>query len=451
MNNMKSCVIIFLACFLGIYSCNQKDKLFVEQMHEDIDYYFTTLKEVHPRPFYKYTEAQIDSVWSEIKEKCRKDISISQFHYTIAQANKYVDNHSKLIMDYSNSLGVTSWIDFSEKGMKLGDSVIQEINGIPAEEIAAIMEGVVVGDFPPDVRLLWKNNYLSSVLSGYYGYKFPYKIKLMDIKTNRIIDYTLDKTGNSHYAKLNYDPVYHSESYAQRIYEKESIGVFYFNTSEFYESTDGVEAVKKRLGDITSDFFKKVRDKKIRDIFIDVSQNSGGSIHANAYLKKHLTYEPYTVCHTSYVTPKGAEIFAEQTKTISDMDDIRKRIFNIAEKGGLKEIETIEGNNGFDGNVYVIMGSYTLSAGYSFCEDVKLAKAAILVGEIPSQHSPYTGNTLLFELPHFGIKFSCGSKFVETEPDVTNGKGFLYPDIPYKLDHPLNIDDYKKIIELNKK
>jgi len=450
--------LIFLFIFSGLLACgcsekNKKDneeKLSVSQMQEDIDFFFTTQKNVHPRLYYKYTEAQIDSVQQAIKEKCRKPLTATQFHYTIIQANKYMDNHSKLFMNYDKSVsGVTSWIDFTEKEMRLGDSIIEEINGTPAHEIAAIMENIVTWDFPPNVRSLLKNSNLPHMLSGYYGFKFPYTVKLNDPKTKRSIKHIMDRVGYSHFQNSNYDPLYHKQPYAQQTYEKESIGVFYFNTSEFYESADGVETVKKRLGDITSDFFTKVKNKKIKNVFIDVSQNGGGSIYANNYLMKYLDCKPYTAYYTSYVKPKGAEIFAEQTKTEEGLEEVRKKMFEIATKEQSIDTVIVDGNkNGYKGNVYIIMGDWSVSAAFNFCEGVKLAQAGILVGEVPSQHSPYAGNTLLFKLPNSGIGFSCGSKLTEIKPDVTNGSGFLQPDIPYKLDHPLSLNDYKQIISL---
>lgn len=448
---MKFHVTIFLLYLLGIYSC-QNDKLSVEQMHKDIDYYFTTLKEVHPHPYFKYTEKQIDSVHAEIKKLCNEPMNLSKFKYTISRVNKYADGHSNFPLNYIDSvLETTSWIDFSDRQMKIGNYNIQEINGVSASEIASMMEEMVSWELSPDIRQSWKNYYLPHMLLGYFDFELPYKSKVVDSVTGEILDdYILGKSQEK-VKQRNYDSIYHSMFFRQQFFEKESIAVFYYNTSHIYrDDKESAENIIKQLNDTTSAFFKKVNKEHIKDVFIDVSQNTGGSDYAHTYVNRYLNYEPYDYKYIFYVTPQGAKLYSEQTKNEEELENSRQSMLDIADKGKKEAEVIISGNKGFKGSVYVIMGSRTLSAAYDFCEGIKRSKAGILVGEMSGQHSPYAGNTMTLALPNSGIKFRCATKFVEPHPPVTGDDGFLHPDIPYKLDHPLNIDDYKKIIELRK-
>lgn len=459
---VKNLSLFVLICLFGAYSCVSKgnsdrdsikencldeNKLTVEQMQKDIDFYFTVIKDAHPEPYYKYSEEQIDSVHREIKERCKEPMCINKFKYTIAQANKYIDLHSGISLSANDpvSPGLVSWIDFSDGQMRTDSFFIKEINGVPVSEISKMIDNVISWEYSPRSRQIMKNRFLSRALLNYYGFEIPYKCKAVDLECGKIVDdYILNKEDEiSVLSKIsNYDTIYHKQLCSQQFFDEESIGVFYYNTSSLYESES-----QKKLDENASLFFKKVKEDKIKHVFIDVSQNGGGSDNVHKYIMKHLECKPYDMVIIGHNTVKKAEVFAEWVKNDSLP---REPIAKLPETNRYRKTIKRNGNKGYSENVYVIMGPWTFSAGYDFCDWMKRGNSSILVGEAAGQHFPFVGVPLAMKLPESGISFLCGTNFLDFEPSITDKSGFLQPDIPYKLDHPMGIDDYKKIIRLNK-
>ena len=66
--NLRSLIVCW--GLLSIFSMSAQEKLSVKAMHEDIDYYFNAIKEMHPHPYAKYTESQLDSVKLQLYKDC---------------------------------------------------------------------------------------------------------------------------------------------------------------------------------------------------------------------------------------------------------------------------------------------------------------------------------------------------------------------------------------------
>lgn len=111
----------------------------VKEMKHDINYYFKTLRDIHPHPYAHYTKAQMDSVEKALYKHCSKPLPFSEFAYQLYKTKKYVDEHTGI--DYNISLTEEQYANFFplttiEKGnIMLGENVIHTINGISSSKI----------------------------------------------------------------------------------------------------------------------------------------------------------------------------------------------------------------------------------------------------------------------------------------------------------------------------
>ena len=223
------------------------------------------------------------------------------------------------------------------------------------------------------------------------------------------------------------------------------------------------------MDQFTKVFFEQIKQQKMKYLFIDVSQNGGGSDNAHKYFFRSLKTKPYKYTNYKMETLKGGlkrnEFYClmetncktkeylpiNKHKELNNSNiRLEKTIKKLQKKGELKETCKFKGNEtGFDGKVFIIMGNNTYSAAYDFCEQAKWHKAGLLVGEESGQYSPYAGNVCLDKLPNSGIDFGFATTYFWTVPDLPKRDGFLQPDIPYDLSMPLEMKDYKEIIRLS--
>ena len=90
--NLRSLIVCW--GLLSILSMSAQEKLSVKAMHEDIDYYFNAIKEMHPHPYAKYTEIHLDSVKLQLYKDCSHPMNLLDFNFLLAKTSKYTDGHT---------------------------------------------------------------------------------------------------------------------------------------------------------------------------------------------------------------------------------------------------------------------------------------------------------------------------------------------------------------------
>lgn len=87
---MKSTIIlILLMCMTKAFA--QNDQLLTpEQLKEDADFYFKTLYEKHPDPYYYYSLNEFEDKKNEIYAQLNKPLTHEQFAWIIGEINSYV-------------------------------------------------------------------------------------------------------------------------------------------------------------------------------------------------------------------------------------------------------------------------------------------------------------------------------------------------------------------------
>ncbi|MEA4915993.1 MAG: S41 family peptidase [Proteiniphilum sp.] len=432
-------------------------------MHEDIEFYYSTIKQVHPRLFARYSASEFDSLYNEIKNKCNRALSTAEFRYILDEFNGFTDGHTQVIMGWRFSDQIFPWVNCIDDKVFLKNDVLISIEGIDAMDLQRKISSTISWEENPQGRMHKFNFTLNGILADYYKLKAPFKCQLMDGEKGEVKDTLIHAISGEEWSLNNNPsrhPTYHKAILQPIIYEEESIAVLYYNTSDIREIP------QKIFIKAIDDFFNEVNQKGITSLFIDVSQNGGGSDLIHHYILKHLKYEAYQSKTIRYSTKEGASklySFVETLLSHYDKDDKNQKDSYIRMKKALKNVKkmikrgkverahkTKRKKDGFEGEVFVIMGPGTYSAGNDFCETIKLSKAGVLVGEPSGQYSPYSADCILGALPNSKFEYACATKYTESFPPVSPESGFLQPDIPYPLTKPLELEDFKEIIRISR-
>jgi hypothetical protein len=435
----KRIILLFVSLFSLSAVCAQETQQFssdidegrqlsVEEMLEDVDFYYNTMKQNHPNLYEWYPKAKFDELYRDIKEKCLKGpLNSLDFHYLMLGFNHMTDSHSQISWWNSTAENGFPAVSFLEENIIYNDSKILTIGGVSTNEILKEVDRRTSWEMHPKEQILWKNSMLSVLLKYKYKMLPPYICELLT-GDGKISVKKIDAVSYGDMEKTAYPDYYyyyfmkqevHKDKLQSRFFDADSIAVLYYNSSSVYKKEECEDFAHK-----IELFFDTVKIKRSKHLFIDVSANGGGSDETHEYLLPYLKYDA--------VQMEGIVLFCDSNKFIRETLSI-----NYTEK-----------ETGFEGDVYIIMGLNTFSAAFDFCLAARIANIGVLAGETSGQRWPFTGNVRSGVLPNTGIKFRYGTKFSEFKDSIY---GYLSPDIPYPLTKPLELAYFKEIIKLKNK
>lgn len=469
---MKKIFFLWIAC-LGIFcpafsTSNLNDSLLLNsvQMYEDIDHYYQTLKKESPGIYARYSKETLDSVIYSLKENCRAPLTLEEFNLYLAKTNKFFDGHTGVRIRFlKGSKEYFPFVGFSAEGLTLGRSTILKIEKVEAKEVAKDLDQMQSWEDNEKFRVGKMNDSLNKLLQSYNKLSSPYTCIIRNNDTGIVKDTVIDVLGWNEWYKYS-NPSYTKELYQRDIsfelFPQESIAVIHYNTCKSPE--DEYVYYNELLN-----FFTKLNELRIENLFIDVSQNVGGSDNTNDFIFKYLKSEPYQL-RVVENSPMNADsindLVVNQLKGLDYKNKTKEELVQIVKElerylGILGEVlktgvakesyaYEIKGNSdGFDGKVYTIMGTNTYSAAADFCEEFKRRKMGIWVGEELGQRFPFGGNGREGILPNSELRFYYSSSYFQAEPNVSNHEGFIQPDIPYALTKPIELDDLMQILQLS--
>jgi hypothetical protein len=444
-------------------------------MHNKIDVYLSHLRSIHPNLYAHYDASQFDALAQELKEQTNEPMLASQFRWVLARFNGLTDGHTNVFTNNRRRQRFFPWITSQDGQVFLGDYILVDIGGIDAYKIYNEVAAFVSWETNPANKLRSVNANFFPYIRDFYRQKAPFNCSLLCPKTG------VYKTTKVRYISIedwrinanpSFNPLHHSDRVNFKICEEESIAVLFYNTSHISERDTPLFVREVRR------FFDEVEKNDIQTIFIDVSQNGGGSDGMHSYIYRHLRWEPFVLEITMTASEAGASIFAQLWNSVKENSDMHScaimeqemeeqhkfqsrymrgvgfdEIPENLQKRGIAptRIEMERKDSGFDGNVFVIMGSGTYSAADTFCLYMALGQRATLVGEASGQRNPFSGNASTTVVMGSKIAFrvpSTHTLFNNLPPSVNLENGFLQPCIPYPLTKPLELEDYKRIIEM---
>jgi hypothetical protein len=437
-------------------------------MQEDIDYYLTFLDENHPDLYRRYTPAQFDSTKQVVISGCQKPLSVNDFTRKLFKFNKLTDGHTKIIMNglWENyeKIPYFPYFEIHNDSVLIKNKLLLTVNDFDVTELILDIMNNMSWENHPKTNEMFVNQCLFFFLSAFYNITPPYMLQLKDIQTEEI---TREKVETSYrnYISKNF-PV------EVEFYKKYLIAVIHYKTCEFEGEMKRIILLGIRQA------FQRMKNEKIKYLFIDVSKNGGGSNLNNEIILQYLKSTKFKGYYINKLTKNKVDaIFADVQKQSSYYHEkYKKNIFMDAklkdeikkENKKLNYITPIdisknkiiinENRMGYKGKVFVIQSKQTYSAAIQFCESIKQRQMGIIIGEEAGEPIGFCGNVKISDLPNSKISFSYSSACGWYEPPIPTKNGFIVPDIPYDVfdenmdmnNNKLTIDDYKKIIELSK-
>ncbi|MBR6295139.1 MAG: hypothetical protein IKR40_01525 [Treponema sp.] len=184
----------------------------------------------------------------------------------------------------------------------------------------------------------------------------------------------------------------------------DSIGIFTLDSCIFndvYKST-------------LKSFFDDVKEKKIRNLIVDLRNNAGGnSLVANEFLRYTNTYQ-YRECACDHRMGPFTKHFPSYTV----------------------KNERYEGYN-FDGKIYVLTSVHTFSSAMMFAMYIKDNNLGLVVGEASGNNPSSYGDVVQFRLPESRLYMQVSWKKWYRIDESKDGQ-LIEPDLPVKADDALS-------------
>lgn len=439
--------LLYTICMFFYPSSMISQTLSVEEMHKDVDYYFTTLKNEHCDLYAKYSSLQFDSIQQDLLANLNEEMSVLEFNRIILSLNQHTDGHTAISRQnlYWENANFNNIMPFCihNDSLFIDNKLVLSING-------KNINGLIT-----EIRksFSWEDNlktvdegikrHMPYYLSSFYNIYPPYYVESRDISTNILYSDSLNLKRITTF----------NMPFGLEVHKEDSIAVFYYTTCELH-------LMKNDFKKMIPIIFNHLNEQNIKYLFINITQNEGGSDEYNDLIFRYLISKKYKGKSYSKVNKSKIPIWWDQE--LAKLNPFKKylahKIYGKRVKEALKtgvlydKVKFKENKSGFNGLVFLIQGSNTYSAAVSFSTHFKLRNMGIIVGEECGEPVNYSGSIINHTLPYSKIKFTCATKKNWYEPNVNTINGFLQPDIKYDLGEKrkLSLNDYKEIINLCK-
>ncbi len=401
-----------------------KETLTPEEMKADLDNFVKTLTDSHPN-IYAYTiKDKFNIEISNLRQSFNQTLPYRKFVSKMDRLNKHFDGHTKIYVTdnaaHTRSYVIGGGLFFPhrvriENGklflyISKNDSSqteILSINQMPATEIISHLSEIT--NFEKQKMNDW---YLQSsfglllhCILNIQGPWFEYEScsHQSGIKTNAIEMGTTVQNALSEISRY-YD---RKQEFEYSPFEEESIALIEYNTCPMTEKgTKDLEA-------FLAASFDDIKQKGIRNLFIDISRNGGGGgDEVNSLLYNKLNHQAHNWQSVMYRKIPGkldldTMIVPQCTNTIT---------------------------NGFDGNVYLIQSNYTYSAAVGVSAWFKFSGRGKILGEETGGTTAAYVYAPTYQLPNSKITYQVSNTLWKFPFGARKDQGIL-PDVRVKIDY----------------
>lgn len=453
---MKSKVkILFLAILLPLIALSQK-RLTNEQVLEDYKILKNVLTKGHPS-LYEYTsKSKWDSLFTDFeKNKIATIDNKNDFYKSITELTDYVrDGHLIIMRPQLDSvpnlfplwlkiINKKLYTDTDDFDIPVGSEIIS-IDGLNAKELRNRFMKYAPTDGFNETKKDRQIEMEFSILHFYeFGakptYQVEYRTPSNEVITSTIESQTFESIGKRFTKRNSFLARKTLSEKGPHLYFIDSISTAVLTLNSF--NLD-VERFKIALVDI----FKNIKQKRAKNLIIDIRQNEGGYPLNTIKAFSYITNEPFKQQVSSYVTTDilPEEQYSQNLVNGYTYETFFKKYYQNTEKteNGWKSITDeneplmIPHKKKFEGKVYVLIGGKTFSAGSSFALFCK-NQGITLVGEETggSYYTQTGGYPIIYTLPNSKIKvlisFVKISRYTKDET-VKKGSGIV-PDIEIPL------------------
>lgn len=425
MNKITLCsLLILLSINITAQDYGDLPKLDSNKLQRDLELLYQGLDKFHSGMYWYTPKDSVDIAFQNAKTKIATDLNILQFNKIIAPLVALSrEDHTdiQLPKEILNEINTNQNIKlFPFTVVFLGTKLFLVVNASNNSEVIENLEVTKInGETPEEIvsksgSLFASDGYIKNVkysdLEGfnfskyyyfYYGIVDQFKIELKEnstvitIKSLSVKDIksNIDKRANKSISKTK------SDLLQFKIIDSSTA---YIDIQSFSDSNIKEESQYKSFKKFLESSFKNIRQKKIKNLIIDISKNGGGTEGNEGLL--------YSYIGSNY--QKYLKVKAKTQKAILDNGidkPIKLKTFGILENllenkkikdGSLERRESIglglmafkkEPKNKFLGKVYVLISPITYSGASEFANMIYSQNLATFIGQ--ETGGGYLGNT----------------------------------------------------------
>lgn len=391
------------------------DKVLTEdEMKNDLDFIVEKLKNVHPKTYNGYTNEEqevIDNAYKRID----KPMKAEEFYFI---ANEVVctmkDAHTSLHIsnnDENTRLNLRlTWLEDglyvkeTQENLKKGDKILAFGNK-NTEEIFNELSKLIPAENKYWARVIGAGNITTGSFLKHLGLLDGDNVNVKFERDGSVIEEKISVLPDTNMKRKN------DFNYKYDIDEENSLGIFTMNTCN----------VDDEYLNYLKDFFKEVKEKDIKNIAVDLRNNTGGnSMVINKFIK-NLDVDKYS---------DFGGVYTRFSKEASEERGHLRNWGSYENKGGQSKNHKVEDNNLiFNGKVYILTSNITFSSANDFATTFKDNKIGTLIGE-PTGNAPTSyGDILMFQLPNSKFNMSISYKKFFRVDRSKDDEQYLEPDI----------------------
>jgi len=404
--------------WVGLYACtplkqgyNPAEKIAPEKLKADAILLRKILEANHPSLYWYTPKDSMDVYFAQTINNLTDSLTELQFRNRIAAlvakircghtAVRSSRNYAKYYGTHrlpQFPLAIKAWGDDSlvvlnnaiksDTVFKRG-TIITAINGLPNSTLLAPMLNTIGTDG-------YANNFRYQIVSIYFPMFYQ---MIVGLKDSNVISY-IDSRGMEKTAVLkNYNPAAdtlktHPNAFVPytkptrkqiKAARKRNSTVLSFdssNTAYMRLTTFSGTGLRK----LFRSSFRKIKERKAKNLVIDLRENGGGNIGASTNLTRYVIQHPFTTADTvaaisrklaygRYIRP--AWLYKAIMLVTTQKQQDGKYHFGTLEH----HVFTPKGRLHFNGNVYIVQGSFTFSAASMFVARLKGQQNVTIVGE----------------------------------------------------------------------
>lgn len=430
-------LLLFLCAFTLTTLSAQKEegdqKFAPTQLKEDLAYIKHLLFEVHANPFSEISKPSYEQLFAGIEARLNDSLTATEFFKLVRPCTAFLsDEHARIgLSKPSNTFRsgyiflpislkkigknyVLDTILMDDTGMIKGD-VITHINKIPVEQIVQLCADYTNGF--PEQRL----ENAAKQLGYLYAMATPTQESFVVTRNN---NEEIKMPGAKFKTWLSFMSNKRPDDCADFIRYTQYGETGYIDACSFgVRSDSAMEAVRQKIDGI----FNQVQHDKVKNLVIDVSQNSGGNSAVGDIIIDYITSKPYYGYQCNW---RRSDEYLKQM----DARGSKNERYAQTKLGEILHYDPSEhkpskNKRRFYQKVYVVVGAGTFSSAIMFATIIKDNHIATLVGQTPTNgHPSHFGELYSANTPNTGLNVQFGVK-EWIRPVGKQGQNLLVPNM----------------------